>query len=69
MRATKLTDNGTFPFADLPGYEGCEELTGVELSISGYLGRMGEGRTPIDDVPGDISPERQRRQWSRLRFR
>ncbi len=46
MRATKLTDNGNFPFADLSGYEGYEELTGIELSASGYLGRWVRGELP-----------------------
>ncbi|WP_319545748.1 sulfatase-like hydrolase/transferase [Ruegeria conchae] len=51
--------NGTFPFADFPGYEQYEELTGIDLSIGGYVGRKGEGRTPIEGVAGDLSPERQ----------
>ncbi len=51
--------NGTFPFADFPGYDQYEELTGIDLSIGGYVGRKGEGRTPIEGVAGDLSPERQ----------
>ena len=51
--------SGTYPFADFPGYETYKELTGIDMSIGGYVGRAGEDRTPIEGVAGDLSPERQ----------
>ncbi len=52
-------ESGTFPFADFPGYEAYFERTGIDLSVAGYVGRKGEGRTPIEGVAGLLSPERQ----------
>ncbi|QDG78517.1 sulfatase-like hydrolase/transferase [Labrenzia sp. PHM005] len=51
--------SGTFPFADFPGYETYKERTGIDLSIAGYVGRKGEGRSPIEGDAGILSPERQ----------
>ena len=51
--------SGTFPFADFPGYEVYKERTGIDMSVAGYVGRKGEGRTPIEGVAGKLSPERQ----------
>jgi arylsulfatase len=51
--------SGTFPFADFPGYKVYKERTGIDMSIGGYIGRKGEGRTPIEGVAGTLSPERQ----------
>jgi arylsulfatase len=52
-------ESGTFPFADFPGYETYFERTGVDMSVAGYVGRKGQGRTPIKGVAGVLSPERQ----------
>ncbi|MDJ0992343.1 MAG: sulfatase-like hydrolase/transferase [Dinoroseobacter sp.] len=51
--------SGTYPFADFPGYDTYKEQTGIDLSVGGYVGRKGEGRTPIEGVAGELSPERQ----------
>lgn len=58
-QASYEDESGTFPFADFPGYETYMDRTGIDLSIGGYVGRKGEGRTPIEGVAGVLSPERQ----------
>ncbi|MEM6578565.1 MAG: sulfatase-like hydrolase/transferase [Pseudomonadota bacterium] len=51
--------SGTYPFADFPGEEAYLEGTGIDLSVAGFVGRKGAGRTPIEGVAGTLSPERQ----------
>ena len=51
--------SGTFPFNDFPGEETYLELTGIDLSVAGYVGRKGEERTPIEGPAGVLSAERQ----------
>lgn len=51
--------SGTFPFADFPGNEAYLEGTGIDLSVAGYVGRKGAGRTPIEGAAGILSPDRQ----------
>jgi arylsulfatase len=46
-------------FYDFPGVEEYKNRTGIDLSIAGYTGRKGEGRTPIQGVPGTLGPDRQ----------
>ncbi|WP_170481780.1 sulfatase-like hydrolase/transferase [Ruegeria arenilitoris] len=58
-QASYEDQSGTFPFADFPGNETYLEEAGIDLSIGGYVGRKGEGRTPIEGVAGTLSPERQ----------
>jgi len=58
-QASYEDESGTFPFADFPGYEEYEKRTGIDLSVAGYVGRKGEGRTPIEGDAGILSPERQ----------
>jgi arylsulfatase len=52
-------ESGAFPFADFPGYETYFERTGIDMSVGGYVGHKGEGRTPIEGVAGILSPDRQ----------
>ncbi|MFA3920684.1 sulfatase-like hydrolase/transferase [Ruegeria hyattellae] len=51
--------SGTYPFADFPGNEEYKARTGIDLSVAGYVGKAGEGRTPIEGAAGVLSPERQ----------
>jgi arylsulfatase len=52
-------DTGAYPFSDFPGYEMYFEKTGIDMSVGGYVGLKGEGRSPIEGVAGILSPERQ----------
>ena len=47
------------PFFDFPGIEEYKEMTGIDLSIAGYIGRKGKGREPIQGVAGKLGIERQ----------
>ncbi|WP_294229704.1 sulfatase-like hydrolase/transferase [uncultured Shimia sp.] len=58
-QASHEDPSGTFPFADFPGYEEYEARTGIDMSIAGYVGKAGEGRSPIEGVAGELSPQRQ----------
>lgn len=51
-------ETGTYPFADFPGYEEYLRRTGIDLSISGYVGEKGKGRKPIEGAAGILSPDR-----------
>ncbi|MHC4570875.1 MAG: sulfatase-like hydrolase/transferase [Planctomycetota bacterium] len=47
------------PFYDFPGVEKYKEMTGIDLSIAGYIGEKGKGRKPIPGIAGKLSVERQ----------
>ncbi|MBW2010518.1 MAG: sulfatase-like hydrolase/transferase, partial [Deltaproteobacteria bacterium] len=47
------------PFYDFPGEEEYKQRTGIDLSVSGYVGRKGKGRTPIEGVAGKLGSDRQ----------
>lgn len=47
------------PFYDFPGVEEYKEMTGIDLSIAGYVGEKGKGRKPIDGVAGKLGVNRQ----------
>lgn len=46
-------------FYDFPGNERYEEITGIDLSIAGYVGEKGKGRKPIEGVAGIVGEKRQ----------
>ncbi len=46
-------------FYDFPGVDEYKEMTGIDLSVSGYVGRKGQGRKPIEGSAGKLSVERQ----------
>ena len=46
-------------FYDFPGVEEYEELTGIDLSVGGYVGRKGQGRTPIEGPAGKLGADKQ----------
>jgi arylsulfatase len=47
------------PFYDFPGNQKYKEMTGIDLSVAGYVGRKGEKRTPIEGPAGKLSVKRQ----------
>jgi arylsulfatase len=47
------------PFYDFPGAEEYKEMTGIDLSIAGYVGKKGKGRKPIEGVAGKLGVNRQ----------
>ncbi len=47
------------PFYDFPGVDKYKEMTGIDLSVAGYVGRKGQGRTPIEGVAGQLGGKRQ----------
>ncbi len=47
------------PFYDFPGNEKYKEMTGIDLSVAGYVGRKGKGRKPIEGLAGKLSVKRQ----------
>ncbi len=47
------------PFYDFPGNEKYKEMTGIDLSVAGYVGRKGKRRKPIEGLPGKLSVKRQ----------
>ncbi len=47
------------PFFDFPGVEEYKQMTGIDLSIAGYVGEKGKGRKPIEGVAGKLGIERQ----------
>ncbi len=46
-------------FYDFPGVEEYKEMTGIDLSVAGYVGRKGKGRKPIEGPAGQLSVKRQ----------
>ena len=58
-QASFKDESGAYPFADFPGYEEYFKRTGIDMSVSGYIGQKGKGRKPIKGVAGILSPERQ----------
>jgi arylsulfatase len=49
----------TAMYYDFPGEEEYLKRTGIDLSVTGYVGRKGEERKPIEGVAGKLSPDRQ----------
>ena len=47
------------PFYDFPGNEKYKEMTGIDLSVAGYVGRKSKGRKPIEGPAGKLSVKRQ----------
>ena len=47
------------PFHDFPGEQKYKEMTGIDLSVAGFIGEKGKGRRPIPGVAGKLSNERQ----------
>ena len=47
------------PFFDFPGVDEYKEMTGIDLSVAGYVGAKGKARKPIEGVAGKLSFERQ----------
>ena len=47
------------PFFDFPGVEEYKKMTGIDLSIAGYIGEKGKGRKPIEGAAGKLGIERQ----------
>ena len=45
-------------FYDFPGVEAYKE-NGIDLSVAGYVGRKGQGRTPIEGPAGKLGVKRQ----------
>ena len=46
-------------FYDFPGTEKYKEITGIDLSIGGYVGEKGKGRKPIEGVAGILGEKRE----------
>ncbi|CAK9045464.1 Putative sulfatase AslA [Durusdinium trenchii] len=46
-------------FLDFPGIEAYKEDTGIDLSVSAYVGRKEKGRKPIEGLAGKPGPQRQ----------
>ncbi len=47
------------PFYDFPGVDEYKEITGIDLSVTGYVGEKGKGRKPIQGPAGKLSVNRQ----------
>ena len=47
------------PFYDFPGVDEYKEITGIDLSVAGYVGEKGKGRKPIEGSAGKLSVNRQ----------
>ena len=47
------------PFYDFPGEEAYKEMTGIDLSVAGYIGEKGKGRNPIPGIAGKLGNKRQ----------
>jgi arylsulfatase len=47
------------PFYDFPGVEAYKEMTGIDLSVAGYVGEKGKGRKPIEGPAGTLGGKRQ----------
>jgi arylsulfatase len=47
------------PFMDFPGYEEYERITGIDLSVAGYVAEKGKGRKPIPGPAGKLGIHRQ----------
>ncbi len=46
-------------FYDFPGYDAYEEMTGIDLSVAGYVANKGQGRKPIPGPAGKLGFGRQ----------
>ena len=58
-QASHENTDGTFPFADFPGYEEYKARTGIDMSVAAYRGEKGKGRQPVPGVAGKLGPNRQ----------
>lgn len=47
------------PFGDFLGYEEYEALTGIDLSVAGFVAEKGEPRRPIEGPAGELGIHRQ----------
>ena len=47
------------PFHDFPGEEKYKEMTGIDMTVAGYIGEKNKVRQPIPGVAGKLSNERQ----------
>ena len=47
------------PFMDFPGHDEYERLTGIDLSVAGYIAEKGKGRKPIPGPAGKLGIHRQ----------
>jgi arylsulfatase len=56
---TQSPDPVTAAFYDFPGYDAYEEMTGIDLSVAGYMGWKGHGRKPIPGAAGKLGFGRQ----------
>jgi arylsulfatase len=57
--ATNMPQPTTPAWYDFPGKEEYKKVTGIDVTIAGYVGRKGEGRKPIDGPAGLLGTERQ----------
>jgi arylsulfatase len=46
-------------FYDFPGNEAYKNMTGIDLSVAGYIGEKGKGRKPIPGIAGKLGLNRQ----------
>jgi arylsulfatase len=54
-----MPNPGAPPFYDFPGVENYKEMTGIDLSVAGYIGEKGKRRKPIPGVAGKLGLGRQ----------
>ena len=54
-----VAPNSNPAFLDFPGVEAYKEDTGIDLSVSAYVGRKGATREPIEGLAGKPGPKRQ----------
>ncbi len=47
------------PFYDFSGVKEYKEVTGIDLSVAGYIGEKGNGRKPIPGLAGKLGIKRQ----------
>jgi arylsulfatase len=52
-------NSGKAMFYDFPGAEEYKKRTGIDLTVGGYVGRKGQGRTPIEGPAGELGPDKQ----------
>ncbi|HOT83411.1 MAG TPA: sulfatase-like hydrolase/transferase [Candidatus Defluviicoccus seviourii] len=57
--ANNMPQPTTPAWFDFPGNEKYKEMTGIDLSVSGYVGEKGKGRKPIEGLAGILGEKRQ----------
>lgn len=57
--ANNMPQPTTPAWFDFPGNEKYKEITGIDLSVSGYVGEKGKGRKPIEGLAGILGEKRQ----------